>query len=91
MSPTVTLAAPDALSLAGLRRVAALAGLRENDDDASTAMSLRHRGCGAPHRSLDVEIGEECVVVRVDRPPAEEAWRRLYAVLAILDPTPGPD
>jgi hypothetical protein len=87
LSPTVSLAAPDALSLAGLRRLALLAGLRESDDAASTAMSLRHQGCGAPHGSLDVEIGEQGVVVRLDRTPAPDAWRRLYAVLAILSPS----
>jgi hypothetical protein len=84
LSATVTLAAPDALSLAGLRRVACLAGLRENHDEASTTMSLRHQGYGEPHKSLDVEIGEQGVVVRFDRPPAPDTWRRLYTVLGIL-------
>jgi hypothetical protein len=86
LSPTVTLAAPDALSLAGLRRVASLAGLREHHDDPATStMSLRHKGCGERHRSLDVEVGEDGVVVRVDRPPGPHAWRGLYAVLSVLD------
>jgi FAD/FMN-containing dehydrogenase len=84
-SPTVLLVAPDALSLAGLRRVASLAGLRECLDAASSSMSLRHRGCGVGHTGLDVEVGEDGVVVRVERLPAPEAWDRLYAVLTILD------
>jgi len=83
---TVTLAAPDALSLAGLRRVVSLAGLRENNDGAPIAMSLRHQGCGAPHTTLDVEIGDHSIVVHFSRSPAPEAWRCLYAVLTILIP-----
>jgi hypothetical protein len=78
------LAAPDALSLAGLRRVASLAGLTEHDDAAATTMSLRHQGYGEPHTGLDVEIGEQGVVVRIDRAPAPDVWRRLYTVLDIL-------
>jgi hypothetical protein len=81
---TVTLAAPDALSLAGLRRVASLAGLLEPDDAASTTMSLRHRGCGERHNRLDVEVAEDFVVVRLNGPPGPDAWRQLYAVLSIL-------
>src|ERR1700683_3338059 len=84
-SPTVALGAPAARSLAGLRRVASLAGLRECPDAASASMSLRHRGCGEGHTGLDVEVGEGGVVVRVERLPAPETWDRLYAVLGILD------
>jgi hypothetical protein len=47
-------------------------------------MSLRHRGCGERHKSVDVEVGEDSVVVRCSRPPGPDTWRRLYAVLAIL-------
>jgi hypothetical protein len=83
-SPTVVLAAPDALSLAGLRRVASLVGLRECDDADSASMSLRHRGWGERHSGLDVEVGEDAVTVRVDRPPSPDTWSRLYAVLAVL-------
>lgn len=84
----VSISAADALLLAGLRRVAASAGLQEVQGLTCAALSLRSGGVGKPHGRIDVELSPGATVIRVTTVPSEALWRQLLNLIEIVYAAP---
>jgi hypothetical protein len=80
----VRLEAPDALQLAGLRRLAASFGFEEISDPQAEADAALWAAQDGERSGLEVAVAECEVAMRFEQLPSEDTWRRVYELLLAL-------
>jgi hypothetical protein len=87
---SASIEAENPVTLAGLRRVAALVGISEAEDVRQGDLTLRSVNGGSPHSGIDVSCSESDVVITLSVRPSPELWLLILDIVGCLVPVEPP-